>query len=82
MNTALSQEQIAALLKQDTATECSMGHKIPEQHGPMRHYDRTMRCASRGCGSPTHFKLQGISYCMIHCLRKMNDMLVELGVEQ
>lgn len=81
MNTVLSPEQIIALLKQDTAATCSMGHNIPEQYGPLRHYDVTMRCASRGCGSPTHFKLNDIPYCMIHCLRRMNDMLTEKGGE-
>lgn len=59
-----------------------VGANIPEQFGPLRHFDREMRCASRGCSSPTHFKLQGIPLCMIHCLRKMNEMLLALGVER
>jgi hypothetical protein len=53
---------------------------IPEQHGPMRHFDREMRCASPGCGSPTHFKLEGIPRCMVHCLREMNEMLIGMGI--
>lgn len=55
---------------------------VPEQHGPLRQFERAMRCASRGCGSSTFFKLQGIPYCMIHCLRRLNEMLYEMGVER
>lgn len=54
---------------------CLQHGKIPEQRGPLRHYDTEARCASRGCNSPTHFKLEGVSYCMIHCLYLMNEML-------
>lgn len=57
-------------------------YPIPEQFGPLRHWDATLRCASRGCASPTHYKLQGIPYCYIHCLRKMNDMLIEFGINE
>lgn len=57
-------------------------YPVPEQHGPFRFYDSEFRCASRGCGSPTRYKLQGIPYCSVHVMRKMNDMLIELGVEK
>lgn len=57
-------------------------YKVPEQKGPVRFYDNTLRCASRGCASPTHFKVQGVPYCMIHVVWKLNDMLLELGVEK
>jgi hypothetical protein len=53
-----------------------------EQTGPLIQYDREMRCASRGCGSSTFFKLQGIPKCTTHCLKTMNEMLQELGVEE
>lgn len=53
-----------------------------EQHGPLRWFEKEMRCASKGCGSPTGCKLQGIPRCGIHALRKMNEMLIERGVEQ
>ena len=59
----------------------STRHPAPEQHGPLRWVDSTLRCASRGCGSPTNCKLKGIPYCLMHTLGKMNDMLLELGVE-
>lgn len=57
-------------------------YAVPPQEGPFRFFDREMRCASRGCSSPTHYKLQGIAYCSKHCLLKMNEMLIELGVTQ
>lgn len=57
-------------------------YKVPEQHGPVRFFDVTLRCVSRGCSSPTHFKLHGIPYCMIHLIWKMNDKFIEMGIEQ
>jgi hypothetical protein len=30
------------------------------------------------CGSPTHWELDGVPYCHIHVLYKMNEMLMEL----
>jgi len=54
----------------------------PTQNGPFRFFDSEMRCASRGCGSPTRYKLQGIPYCSVHCLNRMNDMLIAMGVEK
>lgn len=57
-------------------------YKVPEQKGPVRFYDDTLRCASRGCSSPTHFKVQGVAYCMTHVVWKLNDMLLERGVEK
>jgi len=59
-----------------------VGANIPEQFGPMIQYDREMRCASRGCGSSTFLKLQGIPLCMTHCLKRMNEMLLALGVRE
>jgi hypothetical protein len=50
-------------------------YAVPPQYGPLRQFDREMRCASRGCGSPTHFKVSGIPRCSIHALRELNDML-------
>jgi hypothetical protein len=53
-------------------------YPIPVQNGPLRFYDREMRCASRRCGSPTHMKVEGISYCNMHALRRLNELVVEL----
>ena len=57
-------------------------YKVPEQKGPVRFFDETLRCASRGCSSPTHFKLQGVAYCTIHLIWKMNDKFLEMGIEK
>lgn len=59
-------------------------HKGPyrpnPQKGPLRFFDKEMRCANRGCGSPTHLKVEGIQRCMAHALDRLNEMLVERGV--
>lgn len=52
------------------------------QNGPLRYFDREMRCASRGCGSSTHYKLQSIPYCSTHTIKLMNEMLIKHGVEK
>lgn len=57
-------------------------YPVPKQVGPLRQFDTGMRCAKRGCSSPTYFKLKGIPTCMIHAMRDMNEMLYELGVEK
>lgn len=54
----------------------------PDQVGPLRWVDKDMRCASRGCSSPTTCKVQGVPYCLMHALRRLNEMLVEQGVAQ
>lgn len=59
-----------------------INYPAPEQFGPLRWYDKEMRCASRGCGSPTYCKLKGIPYCIMHSLKLMNELLVELEVEK
>jgi hypothetical protein len=71
MTTPLSLEQISELL----------GPKPREstQVGPLRWFDKEMRCASRGCSSPTYVKLQNVPRCMIHAVNEMNLMLVEAG---
>jgi len=53
-----------------------------EQFGPLRQYDKEMRCTSRRCGSSTFFKVSGMSMCVIHALRELNEMLVRRGVER
>jgi len=57
-------------------------YPVPPQVGPLRHFDVSSRCASRGCGSPTFLKVRGIRRCTIHALRELNQMLVDLGVEK
>lgn len=77
MTRALDQDTIDALIM---GVDAPM-YVVPEQHGPLRRYERNMRCASRGCASPTYHKVQGVPYCMIHCMGRLNNMLIELGVE-
>jgi hypothetical protein len=72
--------EIEALLSEPQESKEYQWPRV-EQKGPLRQFDNEMRCASRGCRSPTHFKVKGIPYCMIHAMRKLNDMLIELGVE-
>ena len=67
----LGLEEIQALL----ATNTTNGIPRTKQFGPLRTYDQEMRCASRGCGSPTYFMLNGISYCWPHVVWRMNEML-------
>jgi hypothetical protein len=50
-----------------------------EQTGPIRYYDKEMRCASRGCSAPTYIKINGIAKCYAHALRDANTMLQEAG---
>ena len=40
--------------------------------------DGPLRCASRGCSSPTYCKVEGIPYCMKHSLDKMDEIIVKL----
>ena len=54
----------------------------PIQVGPLRFFDTEFRCASRGCGSSTRWKVCGIPRCVVHALRELNDMLHALGVER
>ena len=59
-----------------------LNYPAPEQFGPLRWYDKEMRCSRKGCGSPTYCRLQHAPLCMMHVIRKMNEMLIELGVEK
>lgn len=64
----LSPEQIASILKHEDEPRST-------QTGRIRFYDKEMRCASRGCSSPTYIKLDGIEYCMMHIILKCNELL-------
>lgn len=79
--------QWAALLNEPDVIPISKW-PVPEQHGPLRHYDKTMTCVStatstthRKCGAPTFWKLNGIPTCSTHALFVMNKMLYERGGE-
>lgn len=57
-------------------------YPVPEQFGPLRWHDKEVRCASRGCASPTYLKVSRVPRCMVHALRELNEMLIELGEDQ
>lgn len=50
------------------------------QIGPIKWYDKEMRCASRGCSSPTYIKFLGIPKCTTHILKLANELMVEHGI--
>jgi hypothetical protein len=54
------------------------GAVIPKV-GPLRFMDKDRRCASRGCGTMTHYSVQGVARCVVHALEEMNEMLVGQG---
>ena len=89
MNKVLDPDTIAKLLERGTEPDGGYTHEylrakypIPPQEGPLRYYDRTTPCASKGCRSPSHYKVQGVTYCTPHALKKLNHMLIDLGVTQ
>jgi hypothetical protein len=66
----LDLDKIKALLKE---------RELPEQVGPIRFYDLPFTCASRGCRSTTYIKVQGVPLCMMHALKRANELLVKGG---
>ncbi len=52
-------------------------YEAPVQHGPLRRFDRPARCASRGCGTETYYKVLNAPRCMTHALRELNELLIE-----
>ena len=82
MQTHIDLDFLEDILKDESDHQIENRYPVPPQTGPFRFFDTEMRCASRGCGSPTRYKLQGIPYCSVHVMRKMNEMLIELGVEK
>jgi hypothetical protein len=76
---SLSPEQISELLNLSKVLERE--HAIPnEQKGPLRWFDREMRCTSRRCSSPTYSKVNGIPLCQMHALQKLNELLITTTV--
>jgi len=66
---AIPDDLVEELLEETTQ------YPVPPQYGPLRQFDRAMRCACRGCGSSTFFKVNGIPRCMIHALRELNVII-------
>lgn len=72
----LTPEEAIKLLSNEARK--TQGFSPPSQKGPLRFYDRERRCASRGCGSPTYCAIEGVPYCMMHSLYKLNDLVLEV----
>lgn len=71
----LDSSTIAALLKPTQVA-------TPKpQYGPLRWYDKEMRCANRGCSGPTYCKVRGIPRCMKHALEDLNEIAHRLMLE-
>lgn len=80
MSNELDLEQVAALLSgskkapQDEPKELKTHFIRRYIHYPsrntdyIRYKDATLRCASRGCSTPTNCLFKGIPYCTIHIL--------------
>ena len=51
---------------------------VPPQKGPLKRYDKEMRCTSRRCGSPTYYKVEGMPLCTVHALKMLNELIVEM----
>ena len=57
----------------------------PEQHGPLRRFEKGSPCMStftsrdkkQACRSFTYYKLYGIPTCTIHALLEMNERLYQ-----
>lgn len=47
--------------------------------GPVSYSDKEMRCSERRCGSPTYIKVEGLSQCTTHAIRRLNNMFAEAG---
>ena len=72
----LTQEQISRILT-PPKPQVQVSN-APPQNGPLKFYDREMRCASRGCGSSTYCKVEHVPLCMMHSLRKLNELVVQV----
>lgn len=68
----LSPEQIASLL-----AKREFKSKPNAVDGPARIYDKEHRCATKGCSSPTYYKIEGVPRCSAHALIILNDLVIE-----
>lgn len=82
---SLDLETIQKLLKDDTAQtvvtkkKASTGETIrPVQIGPLKYKDESMRCAARGCGSPTLIEINGVPYCYTHAIYALNHIVIQI----
>jgi hypothetical protein len=66
---SLPLDMIQALMKEDEPRS--------NQTGRIIWYDKEMRCASRGCSSPTYIRFDRVPTCMMHTILKCNELLSE-----
>lgn len=76
----LSYEQITAILAENAAqerkAEPDAKYPKPIQVGPLKYHEKSERCSSRGCGSPTHISIQGVRRCPSHALYELNRLII------
>ena len=79
----LTQDEIATILwKPEPKRRVSVdkakvpkAYSAPPQYGPLRFLEHEAKCNSRNCGSPTYVKVDGMTYCTMHALRYLNDVV-------
>lgn len=72
----LTEREVAELL---TPQQLSPVNNAPIQTSNfVRWFDREMRCANRGCNSPTYLKVKGVPRCMMHAIRQLMELCDEM----
>lgn len=76
--TGLDPATIDALLKGNLKKEqvATKGYARCIQIGPIRYSQEHKTCASRGCGTSTYLRVDGIPYCTTHGLHYLNRMFL------
>jgi hypothetical protein len=66
--------------KQTKQTRKATQYATLPEDGPVTRHDGypTVRCASRGCSSPTCFKYKGTPYCYMHLIPYLSMEIVDL----
>jgi hypothetical protein len=78
----------------ETITKVTQPHEAPLQAGPVRFFDKEMRCRVSGyyqangefvpvprkpCNSPTYIRVLGKPTCTMHAVRELNRLMIEMG---
>lgn len=48
----------------------------PKQIGPLKYFEQSSPCASRGCAVQCHVKVRGVPYCTTHALYVLNEIIL------
>jgi|ERR1043166_2083261 hypothetical protein len=91
----LSADQIAALLTQperkprggpkkskSTTEIVKSGGPHTIQFGPLKYYEEITKCTSKGCGSSSMLRINGIPFCGTHSLDVLNKMVIDSDPEK